>query len=58
MKDYELFCNPKDEYHGTDFWMLNVKLEDDELILKLDEMHSQGVRSVIDKFKLPLTVFV
>lgn len=47
MKDYELFCNPKEEYHGTDFWMLNGKLEDGELIRQLDEMHSQGVRSVI-----------
>ena len=32
---FESFKNPEKIYHGTDFWMLNDKLEADELVRQL-----------------------
>ena len=32
---FESFLSPPDFYRGTDFWMLNDKLEDGELIRQL-----------------------
>ena len=43
----EPFLSPPDFYRGTDFWMLNDKLEDGELIRQLQEMKKAGVYSVI-----------
>lgn len=43
----ESFLSPPDFYRGTDFWMLNDKLEDEELIRQLREMKKAGVYSVI-----------
>ena len=47
MTSYEAFCHPEAVYHGTDFWMLNGKLTDGEMIRQLDEMYAVGVRCVI-----------
>lgn len=47
MSSYEAFCHPEAVYHGTDFWMLNGKLTEEEMIRQLDEMYSVGVRCVI-----------
>lgn len=47
MTSYESFRNPDRIYRGTDFWMLNGKLTDEEMIRQLDEMHKQGVQCVI-----------
>lgn len=44
---FESFKNPENIYHGTDFWMLNDKLEPDELIRQLNEMKKQGVYTFI-----------
>ncbi len=41
------FKNPDPLYRGTDFWMLNGKLTDDELMRQIDSMHEQGVNSFI-----------
>ena len=37
------FLSPPDFYRGTDFWMLNDKLEDEELVRQLREMKKAGV---------------
>lgn len=42
-----IFRNPPDNCRGTDFWMLNDRLDDAELVRQLNEMHDQGVMSVI-----------
>ena len=47
MNNFEEFINPNDIYHGTDFWMLNGRLEEDEIERQLKGMYSQGVRSII-----------
>lgn len=41
------FLNPPDLCRGTDFWMLNDKLEEPELRRQLRSMRQQGVASVI-----------
>ncbi|MBR2335900.1 MAG: hypothetical protein IKA62_06750 [Clostridia bacterium] len=46
-KAYESFVNPDKIYHGTDFWMLNDKLEADEIVRQLHEMKKQGVYTFI-----------
>ena len=46
-KAYESFVNPDKIYHGTDFWMLNDKLEADEIVRQLNEMKKQGVYTFI-----------
>ncbi len=43
------FKNPHQIYKGTDFWMLNGKIEDNELIAQIDKMHEQGIRSFIER---------
>ena len=44
---FESFKNPDKIYHGTDFWMLNDKLEEDEIVRQLKEMKKQGVYTFI-----------
>ena len=40
---FDSFVNPDKIYHGTDFWMLNDKLDEDEIIRQLNEMKKQGI---------------
>ena len=47
MLSLDTFRNPPDNCRGTDFWMLNDKLDDDELRRQLRSMRGQGVASVI-----------
>lgn len=47
MFSQELFTNPPAEYRGTDFWMLNDALEEDEIRRQLAGMREQGIASVI-----------
>lgn len=44
MKDFK---NPERFYRGTDFWMLNDTLSEDEIARQLAEMAKKGVASVI-----------
>lgn len=41
------FSNPADWCRGTDFWMLNDELSEQEMCRQLRSMHEQGVGSVI-----------
>ena len=41
------FASPADLCRGTDFWMLNDRLEEGEIRRQLREMRAQGVASVI-----------
>lgn len=43
------FKNPDSIYRGTDFWMLNGRIEDEELTRQIDSMHEQGVHSFIER---------
>lgn len=43
------FKNPNEIYKGTDFWMLNGRIEDSELLSQIDSMHEQGVHSFIER---------
>ena len=45
--DKENFLHPSDDCRGTDFWMLNDALNDEELVNQLEKMHEQGIASVI-----------
>ena len=47
MDSYQSFVNPAPMYRGTDFWMLNDRLEEGELIRQLHSMKEQGVYSFI-----------
>ena len=47
MTSYESFQHPDRVYRGTDFWMLNGKLSDEELIRQLEGMKEVGVGCVI-----------
>ena len=47
MTAYNSFVNPDKMYNGTDFWMLNDRLEEDEIVRQLHEMKKQGVYSFI-----------
>ena len=47
MTSYESFRSPDRVYRGTDFWMLNGKLSDEELIRQLEGMKAVGVGCVI-----------
>ena len=42
MDSYQSFVNPAPMYRGTDFWMLNDRLEEGELIRQLHAMKEQG----------------
>lgn len=41
------FKNPDSSYKGTDFWMINDKLKQDELERQLVLMHQKGIKSVL-----------
>lgn len=41
------FLSPPDIYRGTDFWMLNDALSDDEIRRQISEMHDKGIWSFI-----------
>jgi len=45
--DHGSFRSPADIFRGTDFWMLNGALCEEELRRQLRGMHEQGVRSII-----------
>ncbi|MBI4978858.1 MAG: hypothetical protein HZC28_15375 [Spirochaetes bacterium] len=47
MLDMKSFRNPPDSCRGTDFWMLNDRLEPDELRRQMRTMREQGVVSFI-----------
>lgn len=47
MDSYKSFVNPDPMYRGTDFWMLNDRLEEDELVSQLHARKEQGVYSFI-----------
>ena len=47
MNAYESFVHPDPMYRGTDFWMLNDRLEEEEIVRQLHEMKEQGVYSFI-----------
>ena len=47
MNGYESFRDPDNMYRGTDFWMLNDRLDDTEIERQLTEMKKQGVYSFI-----------
>ena len=40
-KAYKSFVLPDKMYHGTDFWMLNDKLDADEIVRQLHEMKKE-----------------
>lgn len=39
--------NPEQIYRGTDFWMLNDRLSEEEIQKQIHKMHEQGVASFI-----------
>ena len=41
------FKNPDEVYRGLDLWMVNDRLEDDELIHQVEEFRDKGLYSVI-----------
>lgn len=45
--DRQQFQNPDSWCRGTDFWMLNDRLEEAELRRQLRQLHGQGIASVI-----------
>ena len=47
MFESDQFANPPSKYKGTDFWMLDDALSDDEIDFPLSEMKAQGVASFI-----------
>ena len=49
-----IFANPSDVYRGTDFWMLNDTLDEDELRRQMRSMRAQGIASVIARTYLGL----
>ena len=50
----EAFRNPQDIFRGTDFWMLNGSLSDEEIVYQLTEMRDKGVYSFIARTYLGL----
>lgn len=46
-KEVETLTSDDLFYHGTDFWMLNDKLSEEEIELQLTEMKAHGVNSFI-----------
>ena len=47
MFDEAIFSNPPSKYKGTDFWMLNDALTDEDIDFQLSEMKAQGIASFI-----------
>ena len=43
----EMFKNPDPIYRGTDFWMLNDELKDDEIRRQIAEFHDKGMHAFI-----------
>ncbi len=43
----EMFKNPPQIYRGTDFWMLNDELRDDEIRRQVKEFHDKGMGGFI-----------
>ena len=43
----EMFKNPPQIYKGTDFWMLNDELRDDEIRRQIAEFHDKGMGAFI-----------
>ena len=43
----EMFKNPPQIYRGTDFWMLNDELKDDEIRRQVKEFHDKGMGGFI-----------
>ena len=41
------FTSPDPIFRGTDFWMLNDALQDEEIVFQIKKMHEQGVYSFI-----------
>ena len=41
------FENPSEKYRGLDLWMVNDKLEDDEIERQVNEFYKKGLYSVI-----------
>ncbi len=52
--NYENFKNPAPLFYGTDFWMLNGELTDEEIERQLTEMHDKGVHTFIARTYLGL----
>ena len=50
----ECFKSPAPLFYGTDFWMLNGALSDEEIERQLTEMKDKGVRAVIARTYLGL----
>jgi hypothetical protein len=44
---FATFCNPPNEFRGTDFWMLNDSLNEDDIAFQIAEMKKQGIASFI-----------
>lgn len=47
--DVNEFANPSNKYRGVTLWMLNDKLETDELKRQLKEIHDKGIGAVIGR---------
>ena len=47
MFNIETFSNPPAKFKGTDFWMLNDALSDDEIDFQISQMKAQGIASFI-----------
>lgn len=41
------FERPDDIYYGTDFWMLNDNLSEDEIYFQMDEMYNKGTKAIL-----------
>ena len=47
MLDYQKFIQDSSCFRGVDFWMLNDRLEDEQIRFELKEMHDKGVSAFI-----------
>lgn len=47
MLDYQKFIQDSSPFRGVDFWMLNDRLEDEQIRFELQEMHDKGVSAFI-----------
>lgn len=51
---YDSFKTPDPLFHGTDFWMLNGDLTDEQIEFQMKEMHDKGVYTFIARTYLGL----
>ncbi len=51
---YDSFKTPDPLFHGTDFWMLNGDLRDEQIEFQMKEMHDKGVYTFIARTYLGL----